>query len=122
MLKVVSIARPCLSVHSRHLNQRVSAEYRANPARVLNFLREITVLAAHKCLMYSSDFKNFLEAEVRNDDEDSFKALYPQLLLRDLGLSSPLSTSMLMVLKKYLTSQPHRRDRLWLCQYSGSCR
>jgi hypothetical protein len=29
---------------------------------------------------------------------------------------------MLMVLKKYLTSQPHRRDRFWLCQYSGSCR
>jgi hypothetical protein len=26
---------------------------------------------------------------------------------------------MLMVLKKYLTSQPDRRDRLWLCQYSG---
>jgi hypothetical protein len=29
---------------------------------------------------------------------------------------------MLMVLKKCLTSQPHMRDRLWLCQYSGSCR
>ena len=38
---------------------------------------------------------------------------------RDLGLSSPLSTSMLVILKKYLSSQPHRRDRLWLCQYLG---
>ncbi len=52
--------------------------------------------------------------------ETKAKTLYPQLWLRDLGLSSPLSTGMLMVLKKYLTSQSHRRDRLWLCQYSGS--
>ncbi len=35
---------------------------------------------------------------------------------------SYLSTGMLMVLNKYLTCQPYMRNRLWLCQYSGSCR